>query len=101
MDVISSLEREVFEELWESFWVKENAKLFYVQKAYEKAFYSDEILPFVFLCYLLELDEMPEISLSHEHMEYKWIDVSEISTLQPWRNHFDTIVRKAFETKNI
>ncbi|MFA6091171.1 MAG: NUDIX hydrolase [Candidatus Gracilibacteria bacterium] len=100
-DLIISLERELLEELGDSFGVKENAQLFHIQKVYEKAFHSDEILPFIFLCYILELNEMPQIRLSDEHVMYKWIHESEIDSLQPWRNHFNTIAKKAFESKNI
>ncbi|MDD2916704.1 MAG: NUDIX hydrolase [Candidatus Gracilibacteria bacterium] len=100
-DVISSLERELSEELGDSFGVREKAQLFHVQKAYEKAFHSDDILPFIFLCYTLELDEVPQIVLSDEHTTYRWIEESEIATLDSWRTHFDSIVKKAFESKNI
>lgn len=96
-EIISTLEREVFEELWVTLphWYK--VQMFHVQKSYEKAYFCDEILPFVYICYFIPLEQFPEIKLSDEHAIYKWITLSEIDTLTPWRNHFDTIVRKAFE----
>ncbi len=100
-EIISTLEREVFEELWInlSHWYK--AHIFHIQKSYEKAYFSDDILPFIFICYSIELDHFPEIRLSDEHTFYKWITLPEVDSISSWRSHFDTIVKKAFEINPI
>lgn len=95
--IISTLERELFEELWLRLSPQDTPKIFHIQKSYEKAYFCDEILPFVYICYFIALERYPEIILSDEHTIYKWITLSEIDTLTPWRNQFDTIVKKAFE----
>ncbi|NRH20718.1 NUDIX hydrolase [Candidatus Gracilibacteria bacterium] len=100
-EIISSLEREVLEELGLNLSPQDTPKIFHIQKSYEKAFHSDDILPFIFICYLIELDYFPEISLSDEHTIHRWITPSEIDNISPWRTQFDTIVKKAFEIKPI
>lgn len=93
-----SLARELEEELWLTLTLtEENTRLFSGEKSYEDTTFSPLPVPFVFLCYVHDLQEKPEIVLSHEHTSYEWIYESEISHFSDWRKWFDTIVRKAFQ----
>lgn len=96
---VQSLARELREEIGADFWAEIDAKLFTVEKRYEKAFYADAILPFLFLFYILEVKSMPTITLSHEHQEYRWIAEDDVESITWWRWWFDEVVKKAFQYK--
>jgi len=96
MSILQSLAREISEELWLDIdFTESNAKLFLVHKKYEDVTFSDDPVPFIFLCYIYEIGQIPEIKLSHEHVSARWISLWEIDTINHWRPGFDTIVRKA------
>lgn len=96
---LKSLEREVWEELgWILDMDERNTKLFHVMKSYEMTTFSQDPVPFLFLCYFHILTEVPEIQLSHEHSEVHWITLDQIEFVENWRNGFDTIAKKAFTT---
>lgn len=67
-------------------------------KSYEMTTFSDNPVPFLFLCYIHILSEVPDIMLSHEHSEVLWIAQDEIGSVQSWRGGFDSIAKKAFTT---
>lgn len=95
--VLSTLSREVKEELWMSInFTEEDTTLFHIEKRYEQTSLWEQ-KAFLFLCYIHELQVLPEITLA-EHSSYEWISKDQISTFTDWRPGFDDIVRKAFLT---
>ena len=95
--LLQSLNREVFEELWVDIdFTESNTRLFTAYKKYEDVTFSDVPVPFIFLCYMYEFDDMPEILLSHEHVSARWISLEDLVKIHHWRPGFDTIVKKAF-----
>lgn len=96
---LQTLSREVWEELGLDIDFNEsNSRFLTVFKKYEDVTFSDVPVPFIFLCYTHQLDELPDISLSHEHVSARWISASDMHTIHNWRPWFDTIVNKAFTT---
>lgn len=62
-----------------------NTKLFMAYKNYEDVTFSDVPVPFIFLCHIYEFDNLPEISLSHEHTSFYWISEEDIENIHHWR----------------
>lgn len=97
--LLNTLSREIYEELGINIAFDEmNTTLFYVEKRYERVTFQDDLFPFLFLCYVHDLDDKPEIILSEEHTSYAWIQEEQIDTFSDWRPGFDTIVRKVFQS---
>lgn len=97
LDLFECLNREVREELGLDIPFNDsNTRLFTAYKKYENVTFSDVPVPFIFLCYIHELDTLPEFILSHEHASARWIWEEEIQGISHWRQWFDEIVRKAF-----
>lgn len=96
--ILFTLSREIWEELGIKIeFTAENTQLFWIEKRYEMTT-KGEVRPFIFLCYLYEIDEFPQIRLE-EHSSFEWIDKKQIDTYSDWRKWFDDIVRKAFYFK--
>lgn len=54
-----------------------------VQLAYaETAYYEKESKSITKLLYIAHVDDAPEITLSWEHSDYKWVPVSELHTIE-------------------
>ena len=99
LDILWSLRREVLEELGLDIDLNNtNTHLFMVHKKYEQTTFSDVPIPFIFLCYAYYLDAIPDILLSHEHADFRWIRQDDIKNITTWREWFDTIVERAFLT---
>jgi len=100
MTLFQSLNREVSEELGLDIDFNDsNTKLFMAYKKYEDVTFSETPVPFVFLCYLYECRDLPDIILSHEHTSSRWIHEDEIDKIDHWRSGFDTIVHNAFSAQ--
>ena len=56
-----------------------------VHKSYEDTTFSDQKVPFIFLCYIYEISTLENIVLSHEHAECNWIGEDQISSIINWR----------------
>lgn len=54
-------------------------------KNYEDVTFSDSVFPFIFLCYIHEIPDKPDIILSHEHVSSRWIRENEIDHFSHWR----------------
>lgn len=81
-----SLRREVAEELHIDLDFNEsNTRLLMALKNYEDVIFSDSTVPFIFLCYVYEISDKPDIILSHEHSSYRWIEEYEIDEFSHWR----------------
>ncbi len=94
-----TLNREIQEELWITLnMTDENTHLFHVEKRYELTTQGKR-RPFIFLCYLSQIWEKPQLRLT-EHEWFYWIKASEINTFSDWRPGFNAIVTRAFSTAN-
>lgn len=97
ISLLQSLHREVEEELGiDVTFTESNTELFTAHKKYEDVTFSDIPVPFIFLCYIYQFEEPPEILLSHEHVSARWIWLADLENITHWRPGFDAIVRKAF-----
>jgi 8-oxo-dGTP pyrophosphatase MutT (NUDIX family) len=97
MNLLQSLNREVYEELGLDIdFNLSNTELFTAYKKYEDVTFSDVPVPFIFLCYIYQFKELPDILLSHEHVSARWIWLVDLDDIHHWRPGFDTIIRKAF-----
>ena len=86
LDILGSLRREVMEELGIDIeFTESNTKLFHVWKKYEDVSFSPEPAPFVFLCFMHELERIPDILLSHEHADFRWITAETVDDITTWR----------------
>ncbi len=97
ISLLDSLSREIQEELWLDLILDpSNTRLFHVEKSFEDTTFAPDPVPFIFLCYIIDLDEKPDINLSHEHASYEWLHESQIDQYSDWRKWFDMILKKAF-----
>jgi hypothetical protein len=93
-----TLWREIQEELGIHMdFTEENTQLFHIEKRYEKTTFREEIRPFIFLCYLYDIDDKPDFILT-EHSDVYWITESDIDNFTDWRPGFNQIIKRAFRT---
>jgi hypothetical protein len=48
------------------------------------------------LLWSVEIEILPEVVLSHEHNEYRWITMDELERIDGWRSKIQEMVRSAF-----
>lgn len=96
-DILTTLKREVQEELQFDITPYEKSIHFIGTAEYEQIFDNGNSL--FFLLYICEIDDFPDFQLSEEHTNLKWITESEIDTIPSWRPWFKNIVKKCFYSR--
>lgn len=96
-DILTTLKREVQEELGFDIAPYEEHIRFIGTAEYERIFDNENSI--FFLLYICEIDELPEFHLSGEHTAQRWITEDEIEQVESWRPGFKEIVKRCFATK--
>ncbi len=96
-DILTTLQREVQEELGFDITPYEENIRFVGTAEYERVFDNGNSI--FFLLYTCDIDTLPEFQFSEEHTAQRWITEDEIEQVESWRAGFKEIVRKYFEAK--